>query len=263
MRRCILTACFLLAANAVAQDAPPAFEVASVKPSTPQSIRMFDGGPGSRDPGMISYTRATLHDLLYQAYDLQDSEQISGPDWLSTERYDIAAKLPPGTTKAQFRIMMQGLLAERFKVALHHQTGEFPVYFLVVAKNGPKLKEPNTDVDREGFPHPPAGKPGMMMNFAGGRASLTARQQPVSALTIDLRTTAGRQVVDKTGLTGKFDFTLEFSLRGMMGQPSTDADPIPSLFDALPQQLGLKLENAKIPLDVLVIDHAEKVPTGN
>lgn len=90
-------------AAALAQSPQPAFEVASVKPSTPQSVRMFDGGPGSHDPGMISYSRATLHDLLTRAYDLADSEQISGPAWLGEGPYDIFAKMPKGTTKEQFR----------------------------------------------------------------------------------------------------------------------------------------------------------------
>jgi uncharacterized protein (TIGR03435 family) len=262
MHRWILLTCFSLAANAAPQDLP-AFEVASVKPSSPQSIRMFDGGPGSHDPGMISWSRATLNDLLYYAYGLQDSEQISGPEWLANEPYDIAAKIPTATTKAQFQTMLQGLLAERFKVELHHQTRDFPVYYLVIAKNVPKLKEPNSDTDREGFPHIPAGRPGISMNFSGGRARLTARQRLLSDLAQILRVPAGRQVLDQTGLTGEYDFTLEFSLREMTGQPSTDADSVPSLFDALPQQLGLKLEDRKAPFDVLVIDHAERVPTGN
>jgi uncharacterized protein (TIGR03435 family) len=251
----ILAGYFLL--TAAAQE-PPAFEVASVKPSAPHSVRMFDGGPGSHDPGRISWTRATLRDVLYYAYGLRDGEQISGPEWLSTEPYDIAAKIPPGATKAQFEIMLQGLLVERFKVALHHVTKDFPVYFLVVAKNGPKLHEPNSEPDREGFPHLPSGRPGMSVNFSGARAALTAREQPLSQLAGMLRSSAGRQILDKAGLTGKYDFTLEFSVR-----ESVDADSLPSLFDALPLQLGLRLEDGKAPFDVLVIDHAEKVPTGN
>jgi uncharacterized protein (TIGR03435 family) len=258
MRRLILTASLVLASSTgSAQDAPPAFEVASVKPSTPQSIRMFDGGPGTHDPGMISYSRATLHDLLYQAYGLFDFEQIAGPEWLGTERYEIAAKIPKGTTKEQFRIMLQGLLAERFKVAVHHDTRIFQVYELAIGKNGPKLKEANTDSDKDGFPHLPAGRAGLLVNYVGVRARLTARQQPLSALANSLRLSAGRPILDKTGLTGNYDFTLEYSLR-----ESID-DPIPGLLDALPQQLGLKLEDRKAPFDIIVVDHAEKVPTGN
>ena len=130
-------------AAAFAQSPQPAFEVASVKPSTPQSVRMFDGmmaGGTVRNPGMISYTRATLDDLLYRAYNLADFEQISGPAWLGTEPYDIYAKIPPWTTSEQFRAMMRGLLEERFKLAVHHLTKDFPVFEFAIAKNGPKLR---------------------------------------------------------------------------------------------------------------------------
>ena len=99
----------------------------------------------------------------------------------------------------------------------------------------------------------------MSVNFTGGRARLAAHQEPLSALAGMLRQSAGRQILDKTGLPGKYDFTLEFSTRGL----TTDDDPLPSLFDALQQQLGLKLEDTKAPFDVVVVDHAEKVPTAN
>src|SRR5581483_9473134 len=121
---------FLFLALLLAPQEPPAFEAASVKPSGPKSIRMFEGGPGTRDPGRITWSRATLHDVIYDAFHLQDGEQISGPDWIASEPYDITAKIPAGATKEQFRLMLQGLLAERFHMVLHHQSKEFPVYFL-------------------------------------------------------------------------------------------------------------------------------------
>jgi uncharacterized protein (TIGR03435 family) len=241
---------------AFAQSPQSTFEVASVKPSTPQSVRMFDGmmnGGTVKDPGMIAYTRATLDDLLTRAYDLVDREQISGPAWLGTEPYDIFAKIPQGTTTEQFRAMMRTLLEERFKLSVHHLTKDFPVYELVIAKNGPKFKEP-------GEPST-AAKPGMAMRLEDGRARLTSHQEPLSMLAGMLRQPAGRQVIDKTGLTGKYDFMLEFSVRGLTAAPGDD--PLPSLFEALPQQLGLRLEDKKAPFDVVVVDHAEKVPTEN
>jgi uncharacterized protein (TIGR03435 family) len=237
----------------------PAFEVASVKRSGPKSIRMFDGGPGKRDPERISYTCATLHDLLYEAYQLKDYQQISGPNWLGEEKYDISAKIPPGTTKEQFRGMLRNLLAERFLVALHHETREFRVYELVIAKNGPKLDMPL--VAKDGFPVLPEGRPGMSTSYtADGHARLTARQQPLSVLADSLRTSAGALVVNKTGLPGKYDFTLEYSWRDMGPDGENTAA---GLFDAVQQQLGLKLEPKKLPFDVLVIEHAEKVPVEN
>jgi len=246
---------------AFAQSSQPAFEAVSVKPSTPQSVRMFDGGPGTHDPGMISYSRATLNDLLTQAFGLDDSEQISGPPWLATERYDVVAKIPKDTTKEQFRMMMRTLLEERFKLTVHHLTKDFPVYELVAAKNGPKLKESGDGAPerKEGFPSLPAGRPGISVNFMDNRARLAAHREPLSALAGMLRQTAGRQILDKTGLTGTYDFTLEFSTRGL----TTDDDPLPSLAEALLQQLGLKLEDRKAPFDVVVVDHAERVPVEN
>lgn len=161
--------------------------------------------------------------------------------------------------------MMRSLLEERFKLAVHHVTKDFPVYELVVAKNGPKLKESVETAPaqaKEGFPTLPAGRPGMAINFGDGRARLAAHQEPLSVLANMLRGRAGRQVLDKSGLTGTYDFTLEFSLRELTGL-APDDEPVPSLFDALPQQLGLKLEDRKAPFDVVVIDHCEKVPTDN
>jgi uncharacterized protein (TIGR03435 family) len=259
---------FVFAFGAFAQSPQPAFEVASVKPSTPQSVRMFDGmmdgGTRTRNPGMISYSRATLHDLIFRAYNLEDGEQISGPTWLGTEPFDIYAKIPPGTTADQFRAMMRRLLEERFKLTVHHLTKDFPVYELVIAKNGPKLKEsaePAPAEAKEGFPSLPAGRPGLAVNFTGNRARLAAHQEPLTELAHALRQSAGRQVLDKTGLTGKYDFTLEYSLRDLPG--ASDDDSVPSLFSALPQQLGLRLEDKKAPFDLIVVDHAERVPTEN
>ena len=235
----------LFVSASASQQEATMFEVASVKPAGPRTTRMFSGGPGTGDPGRITWTRATLFDVLYRAYDLQDFEQISGPQWLSSEAYDITAPVPPGTTKKQFAIMLQGLLSSRFKMQVHHTTREFPVFFLVVAKGGPKLKEPGSET-------------GMTVNFAGNTAHLTAHAQTVAALGRMLRSTAGRQILDHTGLAGKYDFTLEFAVREM-----AEATELPSIFDALPRQLGLRLEDAKAPFDVVVVDHAEKVPTEN
>ena len=248
---------WLICFGAWAQE-PPTFEVASVKPSDSRSIRMFSGGPGTKDPGRISWSRATLHDVLYYAFDLKDGEQISGPEWLSTEPYDITAKIPPGTTKVQFEAMLQVLLADRFKMVVHHVTRELAVYFLVVAKNGPKFREPNSETDKEGFPHLSPGRPGLSVNY-GMEARLAARHEPLAALAQSLRRDVGRMVIDKTGLDGTFDFTLEYSLRDSTADPGR----VPALFDALPQQLGLRLMDGKAPFDVVVVDHAERMPTAN
>jgi uncharacterized protein (TIGR03435 family) len=216
------TALLVLAAVASAQ----CFEAASVKPShgTRASMR---GGPGAGDPGQITFTAVTLASVLQRAYDAK-RYQVSGPDWVSTKRYDILAKLPPGATKEQFETMLQNLLAERFHLALHHETREIQGYDLAPAKNGPKLKasseedsaappapEPTAPprTDANGFPR--LDGPGLvMMEGVKGKAVvvyLTARAQPIAALTDRLSREFRMPIADKTGLSGKFDFTVEFA----------------------------------------------------
>jgi uncharacterized protein (TIGR03435 family) len=249
-------------------SAQTVFEVASVKPSGPQSVRGSKGGPGTSDPGLFSFSSATLQDILFRAYGLEDVQQIVGPKWLDEETYDFICKIPPGTTKEQFQMMLQNLLAERFKLALHHQTKDLPVYELVTGKNGPKLKESTEaslakpTAEKDGFPQLPAGRSSWSVRYdAQMHAHLIARDEPVSALVTALRNSAGRVIFDKTGLTGKYDITLEFNLRPLA--PGAEDDPLPGLLEAVQQQLGLKLEDKKAPFDVLVIDHAEKVPIEN
>jgi hypothetical protein len=120
------------------------FEVASVKPAAPitgnRIMVMMRGGPGTPDPGQITYTNVSLQNVLINAYGVKGF-QISGPGWLDSERYDIVAKVPRGATKEQFMGMLQNLLAERFKLTLHREKKDLPMYALVVGKNGPKLKE--------------------------------------------------------------------------------------------------------------------------
>jgi len=256
----------------------PGFEVASVKPAPSRSVRAsMRGGPGTVDPEQISFTSVTLMNVLLRAYDVK-IYQVSGPDWLSSERYDIAAKIPPGTTKEQFNMMLQSLVAERFHLVLHHATKEFQGYELAAGKNGPKLKEsegsgadrqepaapPKTDSD--GFPQ--LDGPGLvMMEGLKGRAVVsfvTAKSQPVSAFVEMLSREFRMPILDRTGLDGKFDFRLEFAPQapGALA-PDTTGEAGPNLLTAVQQQLGLRLNSRKIPLDVLVIDRADKVPTEN
>jgi uncharacterized protein (TIGR03435 family) len=297
----------------------PTFEVASVKPAAPMTgnfIRVgMRGGPGSSDPGQITYTNVTVKDVLTQAYGVKFF-QISGPGWLDSERYDIVAKLPRGATKAEFMVMLQNLLAERFKLTLHREKKDLPMYALVVGKNGPKLKESVDDPapkegdapkggdpvgddpfagkitrGKDGFPVLPAwlaarGATAMIMN---GGARMMANGQSMARLAEGLSSRLNLPVVDMTGLTGKYDYTLYFApeaLGGMRlpggmplpppaapspgeGGPGTpmagapDGPSSPDLFTALQEQLGLKLEQKKGPVDLLVIDHLEKVPVEN
>ncbi len=264
------------------------FEVASVKPSGPTSVRNFEGGPGSKDPGRYTATKAAFMELVFTAYrgdgdarplPVTEYDQITGPGWIEKEEYDVVVKIPEGTTKEQFRRMFQNLLAERFNLAVHHETKVLPVYELVVTKSGPKLKESLETaeptefaqgpfpLDKDGFPTIPAGQPGFVSNYqASGFSRWMVRRQGMAALCRSLSSpnAAARWVIDKTGLTGKYDFTLYYdwkATRGLSG--ASDADPAPTLEQALQQQLGLKLVDAKAPFDIVVVDHAEKVPAEN
>ena len=272
------------------------FEVASVKPAAPLDGRMMigtRGGPGTADPERITSSNMALKDLLMLAYDVQ-SFQVEGPAWVDTERYDIAAKLPPGTTKEQSRMMWQALLAERFGLTLHHDSKEFQAWELVVAKGGTKLKESTLDLsapaqpvpagpklDKNGFPE--MNSPGMISMFSmgpnGAAAHTAGKAQTMSQLAARLGNMLHQPVVDKTGLAGKYDFTLEYTpdLNGLQmvtphgsppgpasGNPAdSTSEPGTNLAAAVQQQLGLKLVSTKTRLDVLVVDHADKVPTEN
>jgi uncharacterized protein (TIGR03435 family) len=268
----------------------PAFEVASVKPSAPGWERggvyfgPARGGPGTPDPGQISWSYARLRDLLMAAYDVK-TYQLTGPAWIDMERYDVAAKVPPGTAKEQVSIMWQKLLAERFGVKVHHQSKEFQVEELVVAKGGPKLKETTEDLAAPTPPGPPKFKDGVLsgpglvttilMVANRGSARTIAKAQPLSKLTAMLSAQLNRPVLDKTGLTGMYDFNIEFTIdaSGFPPPPGAPAsatapgngasDPGPDLAAAVEQQLGLRLVASKAKLDVVVIDKVERVPTDN
>ena len=265
-------------ANSQTSPPKPDFEVASLKLSGPQSIRKSNGGPGTRDPVRYSYSRADLRDLLFDAYGLRYyDQQVAGPGWIDTDEYDIVAKMPPGTTKEQFQQMLQTLLEERFHLVIHHETKMLPVFDLVVGKNGPKLKESAVavgaspapsprpgEVGPDGFPVLPPGRRGLVSNFgADGRSHSTARQATMSMLADMLSgpNAADRLVIDKTGLTGKYDLTLEYAWR--LAVAAVNDEPGLSLFDAVQQQLGLRLVDAKENFDLVVVDRGNKVPIEN
>ncbi len=249
-------------------DSVLTFEVASIKPSGPNSIRGSDGGPGSRDPERYIFGKARLGDLIFLAYGLRFEGQISGPGWITDENsaYDLAVKMPKGTTKAKFQIMLRNLLSERFKLAVHIQPKEFPVYDLVIAKSGPKLKEsgsaPEDDRHIDGFPDLPPGQPAMANTFGtGAMAHLRTRQQTMARFTLFVSNHEDRQVIDKTGLTAQYDFMLAYTFGGPASSPGDTSAPF--LREALEEQLGLKLVDSKAIFDVIIVDHAERTPTEN
>jgi uncharacterized protein (TIGR03435 family) len=258
------------------------FEVASVKPAAvPAQGRGGGrrGGPGTPDPGQITWNMPTLRVLLTTAYDVKNY-QLIGPAWLDTEHYDIVAKVPVGATKEQVNVMFQNLLKERFGVVVHHESKEFQVDELVLAKGGSKLKETTLDpnappaveagppkLDKNGSPE--MSGPGMMMTVDAGSngpvGHMVAKAQPMSVLATMLGNQLSHPVLDKTGLTGKYDFTVEFTpnLPGAAAAAGDASDPGSSLAAAIQRQLGLGLSPGKAKLDVVVVDKAERVPTEN
>jgi len=239
----------------IAQSEPsPHFEVASVKPMGEGRLGSFSGGPGSTDPERITFQATTMENLIRSAYNVLPY-QISGPSWLSTERYAVTAKLPPGTSLEQMRQMLANLLAERFGLVFHRVMKDFPGYAITVAKGGPKLT-PTTHDDK--FP--------VFRGASDGHGSMhyeltqTSTALLTNRISMMLRTGPGsttEPVVDRTGITGKFDFTLDVS-----DKPGPDLEDVATdISDALERQAGLKLERVKVPLPVLMIDHVERVPT--
>jgi uncharacterized protein (TIGR03435 family) len=243
------------------QSAPrPAFEVASIKPGDPNSeIFRIGNMPGGR----FTANNATLKMLIQTAYDVRSHQISGGPNWLDSAKYDIDAKpdnatpIPDGPAGGpRVRLMLQSLLEDRFNLKLHRELRDEPVYELTIAKGGLKLKEAANSLKQQ--------QRGMRI----GRGQLTGTAAPIVILVNVLSQQLGRSVIDKTGLAGQYDFELKWTpdVGQAQGGPA-DAGPPPdlggpSLFTALQEQLGLKLESTKGPVDVLVIDRAEK-PSEN
>lgn len=264
----------LILTSAQTPEGPTRFEVASVKPGSPPDSggRMrigCTGGPGTKDPGLYACSNVDLTSLVTSAFDLQ-AYQFSGPEWMRAARFTITARIPEGTTNAQFKRMQQNLLTERFKLTFHREKKEMQAYDLVVAKGGLKMKESvgvpqeaqpgPASKDTNGFPILPAGRVGMRV-LADGRATLNQVEESMEQLAKFLSVRTQRPVIDATGLTAKYDLTLRFVMEG--NGPSAEGEVGPTIFQAVQEQLGLKLESKRLVADIFVVDHIEKVPTEN
>ncbi|HUK16503.1 MAG TPA: TIGR03435 family protein [Bryobacteraceae bacterium] len=268
MFRLISTTVLAMAAStAWGQTAVPlSFEVASVKPAAPCCApNQWRGNQIGAD--RIDFQYSTLKYCITFAYGVK-SYQVSGPNWLNEARFDIVAKGPDGTRREQLPAMMQALLAERFKLQVHREMKEVSGLTLIVGRNGPKLKESEIGAgDGRG------GASIGMSSTSEGTMRMTAKGATMGSLVNTLTSVLGQPVIDKTGLTGRYDMALEYSREDAAGFRVASPPPGPSSFGPAPepavsiygsiQQLGLKLEAGKFPLDTIVIDHVEKMPTEN
>jgi len=268
------------------------FEVASIKPSPPiVGVPQVSAGVHI-DGAQVRFNMLSLSLYIQIAYRVK-LYQVVGPEWLKSERFYIAAKLPDGSTREQVPDMLQALLADRFKVKLHRDTKDFPVYGLVVAKGGLRIKESPADLESEsgdaakGAVNVTAngGPGGTTINFGAGsyftfaNNRLEGKKLTMVQLADTLARFVDRPVVDATELKGNYDFTMEFSAedyRAMMIRSALAAGVVlppgaekllesasgDSLFTAI-QTLGLKLDSRRAPLEVLVIDQMQKTPTEN
>jgi uncharacterized protein (TIGR03435 family) len=288
----ILVACPAFA-QAPAQPAPPPaeFEVASIKPFDPSAQGQLLAGVHI-DGAQIRAVGLSLRDLLGIAYKMK-ATLISGPDWTASERFDVSATLPAGSTREQLPEMFQSLLADRFQVKVHKDKKDFPVYALVVGKGGMKMKEtppdPNDKEDdvSKGATNVATTRTGngATVNFGHGTSftlannRFEARKMSMALFAPNLERFADRQVVDMTGLTAQYDFAFDITQEEYMAmqlraavwagvvlppkaQEMLDASSPAALGDAL-QPIGLRLDGRKAPLDVLVIDEALKTPIAN
>jgi uncharacterized protein (TIGR03435 family) len=254
----------------------PAFDVVSVKPNKSGNgmVRIM------AKPDGYSASNVSLKMLVQSAYGIREDLVSGAPNWADSARFDIDAKVAGSDVDAlkklspeQRRLILQPLLADRFKLKVHTETKQLPVYELVLAKGGSKLKEATPgDTYANGFKGPDGVGRGGMMRM--GRGQLTAQGVPITSLANILSQQLHRTVIDKTGLTGKYDLDLNWTpdqgsepmFKGTDGaqqrpDPAPDASG-PSIFTALQEQLGLRLQSAKGPVETLVIDYVE-MPSEN
>jgi uncharacterized protein (TIGR03435 family) len=219
-----------------------AFEVASIKPSTSGDGRSND----VVNDGGIVLTNVTLRQCVEAAYGIQDPELV-GPDWLETTRFDIQAKPPAVHPKEYLQPMLKTLLEDRFKLATHREMRTIPAYALVIGKGGLKIKEVE----------PGEGKTNTSgSRFIGTKVTMNRLAQFLSRM-------LDRPVVDKTGTQAVFDIDLHYAWEELTATAPKQSSDAPPIFTALQEQLGLKLQSEKLPVEVVVIDHIERVPTAN
>ena len=244
----------------MAADAKPAFEVATIKPSDPARPGKLFTVRGQE----VITINTTLSDLITMAYNLHLRQVTGGPAWLESDKYDITGKpeVPGQPNVTQLKIMIQKLLVDRFQLKFHNEKKELGVYAITVGKTGTKLTKSQSD---------PNGLPGLFFGRGTPGMTFNVRNANIAEVASVLQgSVLDKPVVDQTGLTDKYDFLLKFTpepgqMAGLGGAPPPAADNLdapPDIITAFQQQLGLKLENTRAPVEVMVIDHVEK-PSEN
>lgn len=275
--------------GAFAQNAPrPEFEVATIRPSAQTPPERVTAGVRI-DGAQVRCAYLTVKDYIGMAYRVK-LYQISGPDWIGSDRFDIAATIPPGVPTTQMPEMMQSLLEERFQIKIHREKKDFQVYALEVAKGGLKMQESAPDPNAEDTKAPlditgTGSFQGISINLGRGSSytfannKFEAKRVTMATLAAILERFVDRPIVDMTELKGSYDLALDVTqedYRAMLIHAAVaagvtlppeamrllDSASLASLFDAL-QKVGLKLDASKAPLDLLVIDEARKTPTDN
>jgi uncharacterized protein (TIGR03435 family) len=250
--RAILTVIFgaVLAGGASAQTAP-AFEVASIRVA--QSAGRGEGMHGMpagirTEPGTVTMRTATFRSVVRWAYNVVDF-QVTGPDWIDQQRYDIVAKAPGAASEEQMRLMMQTLLADRFKLTAHRQTKEAQAWVLSVGKNGPKFKESASEGESSIVPDQK-------------RMSIAVQRTQVSQLVDFLAPILRAPVLDETGLKGRYDITIAVD-KYIPDHATPISDMVSVIAMGIQQELGLKLDQKKMPVEFVVVDRAEMTPAEN
>ena len=247
-----VTGVIFAAATALGQSAdapaPAAFEVASTKVSQSRSRGEGFGRDNIKtSPGSLTMLNVRLRTAIGWAYHVFDY-QVTGPDWIGSERYDIVAKAAGPASEPEQRAMLQTLLADRFKLAVHRQTKEMSAMLLVVGKSGPKFQESKTEGDSSIQPQQKS-------------MSIAAQRVPMSQLVDALARIFQVPVIDMTGLTSRYDVTI--NVAKYIPQNGEKIDPLSIIQTGLAEELGLKLESKKMPVDLVVVDRAEKTPIEN
>jgi uncharacterized protein (TIGR03435 family) len=250
---CVVVAC---GATLAAQEPSPTFDVVSVKPNL---TGVTGSGTASRPDGSFEATNVTVRSLILTAYNMQENQLVGGPDWLATDRFDVLGRSADDGPRGP---RLQAMLADRFKLLVHRETRERPVYFLVPARTdrqlGPSMMPATIDCsggDDPGRRRQQAGLAICGLQTSTGRNGGTVRGGglPMSRIATTLANYgADRLVIDRTGIDGIFDFELKWT-----NQPTGNVDDV-SFFTAVQEQLGLKLEAGSAPVDVLMIDRAER-----